>query len=280
MLDATDTSTDASATMTQLLSLPAQPLARRTLVALHCSGSGGRAFDGYRPLLGRDTEFLAPDLLGYGSGERWPSGRAASFDDEADQLAALLGRYAGGVHLLGHSYGGAVALQVALRWPQQVRSLTVYEPVRFALLHADPVLWAAIVGVGSSISALALAGRDDEAAQIFVDYWSRPGAWASLSPARQAAVAARMSKVQAEFEAAYGDLLPSTTYSRLSMPVTVLVGGQSPEPARRVAERLVEACPQARLVRLPHHGHMGALENPQAVLRELPWMQSALAEAA
>jgi pimeloyl-ACP methyl ester carboxylesterase len=280
MLEATATSANASAAMTQLLTLPAQPLARRTLVALHCSGSGGRAFDGYRALLGRDTEFLAPDLLGYGSGERWPIGRAASFDDEADPLAALLARYDGGVHLFGHSYGGAVALQVALRWPQRVRSLTVYEPVRFALLHAHPILWADIVGVGRGISALALAGRDSEAAEMFVDYWSRPGAWASLAPARQAAVAARMSKVQAEFEAAYGDPLPSTAYAGLSMPVTVLVGGQSPEPARRVAERLVEACPQARLVRVPHHGHMGALENPQAVLRELPWMQPALAEAA
>jgi pimeloyl-ACP methyl ester carboxylesterase len=280
MLDATATSTDTSAAMTQLLTLPAPPLARRTLVALHCSGSGGRAFDGYRPLLGRDTEFVAPDLLGYGSGERWPIGGAASFDDEANQLAALLARYDGGVHLLGHSYGGAVALQVALRWPRQVRSLTVYEPVRFALLHADPVLWANIVGVGRNISALALAGREDEAAEMFVDYWSYPGAWASLSPTRKAAVAARMSKVQAEFEAAYSDPLPSTAYAGLSMPVTVLVGGQSPEPARRVAERLVEACPQARLVRVPHHGHMGALENPKAVLRELPWMQPALAEAA
>ena len=267
--------------MTAPIPLPTPTSGRRTLLALHCSGAGGRAFEPYRALIGRDAHLIAPDLLGYGARDpRWPAGAPLSLDDEADRLVPLLGGCSDGVHLLGHSYGGAVALQLALRCPQRVRSLTVYEPVRFALLHRDPALSHAIRGVGTRIAALAAEGRLGEAAEIFVDYWSHAGAWSLLPAARQAAVAARMPKVGAEFGAILHDAVPAAAYGGLTMPVTVIAGGRSPAPARRVAERLVEACPGTRLVRVPHCGHMGALDSPMVVVRELPWNAEALARAA
>ena len=48
--------------------------ARRTVIALHCSGAGGRVFDSYRTLMSADTELIAPDLLGSGAEARWPLG--------------------------------------------------------------------------------------------------------------------------------------------------------------------------------------------------------------
>ena len=85
---------------------------------------------------------------------------------------------------MGHSYGGSVALQMALLWPDRIKTLTLFEPVRFALLLADrdhEAIGQAIVGVGRRIGWHALSGRLEEAAALFVDYWSGPGAWASLS---------------------------------------------------------------------------------------------------
>jgi pimeloyl-ACP methyl ester carboxylesterase len=244
--------------------------ARRTLVALHCSGASGRAFAAYPALLGPDTALCAPDLLGYGEAP-WLADRGASLDDEAAHLDRWIATDPRGVHLLGHSFGGAVALQAALRWPQQVLSLTLYEPVRFALLRRDPSHWAAITGVGRRIAALTRAGHGHAAGRLFIDYWARPGAWDALPPERQAAVAGRMPKVRSEFGALFDDPLPPAAFAALPMPVTVLVGGRSPAPARRVAERLAQACPHARLVHLPDCGHMGALERPQAVVQALPW---------
>jgi pimeloyl-ACP methyl ester carboxylesterase len=196
---------------------------------------------------------------------------APGLDDEADALAPWLPCDPRGVHLLGHSYGGAVALQLALRWPQRVLSLTLYEPVRFALLADDPRLSADIRGFGNQVADLARAGDLESSARRFIDYWSRPGAFDSLPPARQLAVAARMPKVAAEFAAIFSDALPPSAYAHLPMPVTVLVGGRSPAPAQGVAERLVQLCPRASLVRLPHCGHMGALESPADVVQALPW---------
>lgn len=259
---------------------PRRPAARRTVIALHCSGAGGRVFDGYRALLDRDTDLIAPDLLGSGAESAWPIGAPVSLDAEAERLAPLLAHAADGVHLMGHSYGGAVAMQMALRWPRRVLGLTLYEPVRFALLDRQSVDWTAIVRVGQRIAALTRAQRLAAAAQSFVDYWSGPGTWARLPAPRQAAVADRMPKVGAEFEALFNDGVPPAAYAALTMPMVVLTGDRSPQPARRVAQRLVQACRHARLVRLPGRGHMGALEDPAAVVQHLPGAGCALSEAA
>lgn len=254
--------------------------ARRTVIALHCSGASGRVFDSYRKLVSADTELIAPDLLGSGAETTWPLGAPVTIDTEAERLAPLLARAPDGVHLIGHSYGGAVALQLALRWPQHVRSLTLYEPVRFRLLDTASAAWHEIVGVGRHIGALTLSRRFGAAAQRFVDYWSGRGSWAALPAARRAAVADRMPKVRAEFGALFDDTVPPTAYAALTMPIAVFAGDRSPPPARQVAERLAQLGRQARLIRLPGRGHMGALEDPAAVLAWLPGSRSMLAAAA
>jgi pimeloyl-ACP methyl ester carboxylesterase len=66
-----------------------------------------------------------------------PSTATSTFDAEAEHLAAALAAAPGPVHLFGHSYGGAVAMQMALRWPHRVARLTLYEPT------ASPCLLAA-----------------------------------------------------------------------------------------------------------------------------------------
>jgi pimeloyl-ACP methyl ester carboxylesterase len=240
---------------------------RETLLCLHASGASGRQWAPYAAAWGERFEVVAPELLGYAGDAAWPRGTPASLDDEALALAPLLD--ARGVHLVGHSYGGAVALQLALRWPERVRSLTLYEPVRFALLLRDAATVPAgetIVGVGRRIGFEVLSGALHAAARRFVDYWSGDGSWDRLDPARRDRLAARMPKVQAEFEALFADRVPAAAYTRLPMPVHLLGGSRSPLPARQVLDLLATQLPQARHSRLDGLGHLGPVEDPQRVL--------------
>ena len=146
---------------------------RNTVICLHSSGSSGRQWDAIAAALSPAHAVLAPPLLGYESRAPWPLDRALTLDDEAAALEPLLELGEGTVHLLGHSYGGAVALQLALRRPDAVASVTLYEPVRFALLsgqrrHADAA--EEIVRVGRGLAALARAGHAHVAGARFVDY--------------------------------------------------------------------------------------------------------------
>jgi pimeloyl-ACP methyl ester carboxylesterase len=85
---------------------------RPSLICLHSSGSSGRQWAPITAALASRWHVVTPELLGYTGEPDWPIGTPVSLDAEAAALAPLL--HAGGVHLFGHSYGGAVALQIAL----------------------------------------------------------------------------------------------------------------------------------------------------------------------
>ncbi len=242
-------------------SLPTGPV----LIALHSSAAGGRQWDGWRRQPPQHATWHTPDLLGY-AGEPWPLGAPASLQAEAEALAPLLRAAPHGVHLVGHSYGGAVALELALRWPQHVRSLTLYEPMRPALLRGaradDRRALDEFVALGREIGVAVLRGRSEDAAHCFVDYWSGAGAWAALPAARREAIVVRMPKVNAEFGALCGDTLPLDTLRTLEMPVSLLAGTRSPAPALRIVERLHQTLPWVTFERFTGLGHLGPIEAP------------------
>lgn len=244
--------------------MPAGPV----LLAVHSSAASGRQWDAWRRQAPHDATWHTPDLLGYGVGA-WSAAAPVSLQREAEALAPLLHTAPHGVHLVGHSYGGAVALEMALRWPQHVRSLTLYEPMRPALLRGaqpdDHRVFSAFAGFGRGIGAAVLRGQDREAARQFVDYWSGEGTWASLPSPRQQAIAARMAKVAAEFSALCSDRPPIHALRRLDVPVSLLCGTRSPAPALQVVERLYRMLPWVTLQRLDGLGHLGPIEAPARV---------------
>jgi pimeloyl-ACP methyl ester carboxylesterase len=260
-----------------------RPDPRDALLCLHSSGGSGRQWSAYVAPLASRFRVVTPDLLGYAGDGRWPSGTPTSLNDEAQALAPLLPP--DGAHLLGHSYGASVALQLALRWPERVKSLTLYEPVRFALLFGEPATETTgetIVGVGRRIGMEVLSGALHAAAARFVDYWSGADAWAALDERRREALARRMPKVQAEFEALFADRVPAAAYRRLAMPVRLLGGTRSPLPVRQVLDRLEANLPNVTRATLAGLGHMGPLEAPERILPELDALHAArrLAQAA
>lgn len=258
------------------MNTPHAPRAARALF-LHCSGGAGRQWQPITAPLAAHIDCVAPELIGYGDGDAWHIGRRLMLDDEVDALAEELYAVPEGVHLVGHSYGGAIALQAALRHPHQVRSLTLYEPVRFSLLFGSPATAPAaqaVIALGREVERLALNDECLRSAERFVDFWSGEGSWAQMKPSRQQALAARMPKIGAEFDALFADPTPQHAYRRLRMPVRILAGERSPQPVRLIALRLAARLPDAELVAVPGLGHMGPLTDPQAVADKLPeWLR-------
>src|SRR4051812_31259833 len=100
------------------------------VVLLHSSGSTAQQWEMLAQALEPRFEVLPVELHGHGERGAWNSDTPFKLADDANLVLPILERV-GAAHLIGHSYGGAVALKVASLHMKLVRSVTAYEPVLF-----------------------------------------------------------------------------------------------------------------------------------------------------
>jgi pimeloyl-ACP methyl ester carboxylesterase len=108
------------------------------ILLLHGSVVNGDAtWAAQKPLADR-FELVVPNRRGFPPG---PEVDVVDYDEEAVWLDRFLEP---GTHLVGHSYGGVIALLAAARRPELLRSLTVVEPPCLLVAHGDPAVdaWA------------------------------------------------------------------------------------------------------------------------------------------
>lgn len=238
------------------------------VVCLHSSASSSAQWRALMDRLAGRFHVLAADLYGCGRSPPWPDERQLALADEAALLDPVF-RAAGELfHLIGHSYGAAVALRAALADPRRLRSLVLFEPVLFAVLFAEDSLQPAareITAVRDDTIAALERGDLHASAERFVDYWMGPGAWARTPESRRPALANAMPKVKAEWHATFTEPTPLAAFATLDVPVLYLVGSESPTSTKAVARLLTDTLPQASTVQIDGVGHMGPVTHPAKV---------------
>jgi pimeloyl-ACP methyl ester carboxylesterase len=238
------------------------------VVCIHASASSSAQ---WRPLMDRLADryrILAVDLYGSGKSPSWPAVRTLSLADEVALLGPVLATAGERCHLVGHSYGGAVALEAALAAPERVASLVLFEPVLFSVLLAeDPSQPAAreIAAVRDDTVAALARGDPHASGARFVDYWIGGGAWVAMPESRREALAIAMSGVMAEWDAAFGEPTPLSAFAALDVPVFYMTGSESPESSRAVARLLTKTLRRLTAVEIEGVGHMGPVTHPDRI---------------
>lgn len=239
------------------------------VIALHCSGADGGQWRKLAAVLGLRFEVFAPSFIGCPDTGPWTGERAFTLADEARAVIGLVDELAAPVHLVGHSYGGGVALKVASARPSAIASLTLYEPSAFHLLRqlgarGDSAL-DEIEAVAEEIGAGLVSGAYQAAAAHFVDYWNGAGAWAALRPSVRDALMRWLPKSTLDFRALIEDTTPIASFGRFTCPVHVIRGQYARGPSRLIAHELIRTMPHATLDVLPGAGHMGPVTHPTDV---------------
>jgi pimeloyl-ACP methyl ester carboxylesterase len=232
------------------------------VLALHGSASSGAMWRSLVGYLGGRFRVLTPDLPGYGA-----SGipdAPGPLEAELAAVAALVEHAGQPVHLVGHAFGGAVALEAARRMPGRVRTLTVIEPTAFQLLDRSHAGDRSLAQEIDSLAELARAehawDEPEGAMRRLVDYFNGRGAWARSSGGLRAFLLGCLPRTLHNLAAIRA--LPRQDYAGVACPTLAVMGLDSPVPSLRVTELLGRVIPGAELRLIPDAGHMVPLTDP------------------
>lgn len=256
-------------------SVIAFPPLRDRVVLLHCSAGSGRSWRPLAEALGDHYEVAAPDIASYGRNADGNEQAASDKPSILGPLVAELEARPGSLHLVGHSFGGVLALELAGILGARVASLTLIEPVAFHLLRdgdfADRQLFREITGLAACLHAALEQGAAVRGMAAFIDYWNGKGAWAALEDGPRRQLAAQAAVVARDFRVIFAEPPAQERYRRVVAPCQLLYGEHSPRPTRRIVEILAQVLPWAAARRVAGAGHMLPLTHRTEV-------QSAVAE--
>ncbi len=226
---------------------------------LHCTASCGGQWDALTVELEERHRVIAPDLYGCGESDRWTGAGPLTLSEEADTVSSLIAYCGEPVHLVGHSYGGAVALRVALEHPDWVRSLTLIEPLALYLLRdgdiAERRLFQEVRTFADHITAAVSIGDFDAAMTKYAGYWIGSDAWSTMPIDKRVALIRSAQQVPPQFNSVLSERVTIKAFRRLALPTLVMRGETSPQPTRRIAEMVAWGL-RGRLKTIAAAGHM------------------------
>ena len=241
-------------------------------MCIHANASSSTQCRSLMDLLSPTHRVLAPDCYGSGKSPEWLSDRKIRLDDEVDFLEPVLTAGGESCILVGHSYGAAVALIAALRHPERVRALALYEPTLFAVVDAEKAAPNGADGIRNTVTASGAAldaGDREGAARLFIDFWMGDGSWDRMPEQRRPAIADSVVNVRRWGHALFTEPTPTQTFASVRVPVLYMVGETSPESAQAVARVLLPVLPRVRPVRLAGLGHMAPVTHPEPINAEI-----------
>ena len=230
------------------------PIFKPAVLAIHGSASSSKQWRSLAAKIGTSATFVAPDLPGYGNAADDTRGRLAVLRD------ATAGRTAR-IHLVAHSFGGAVALKFANANPERIASVTLYDPIA-----AIGDVWGR-PGLAPELDAIWHGfrdGSDGALMQAFLTFWGGDAAWDNLNKEQRIRLVAHASGLRRDMsEVASGQW--TIDHSTYRGPLAILRGELSPAVTLGMARAIAKTHRQTVIKRLDGLGHLAPLTHPDVV---------------
>jgi pimeloyl-ACP methyl ester carboxylesterase len=237
------------------------------VVLVHSASTGNWQWRRLIEDFGGRRRALAVNLYGYGKTPSWPEGRSQRLDAQAALVDAVAAETRGPLVLIGHSFGGAVAMKAALSLADRLAALVLIEPNPFYLLaqHRRAEAFAEISRLHALTKARGGAGGWAHAGAAFADYWGGAGSWDAMPAERRQAFLASFRNTFYEWDGVMGETTPVTAYAPLAQRMLLMVAEGTKRPIREIGEILVEHLPGLHVAPIARGGHMAPLSHPADV---------------
>ena len=212
---------------------------------------------------------IAVDLSGYGKTPFPPDPKTHSLTDEVELVRRAINQRWGAIpalHIVAHSYGGMVALSHACSYPDEVASLTLFEPMANHLLLDGELAEIFVEGrrLVDIITQLVEDGRTDEGAKHFVDYFAGDGIYSMLPPNARRTLSGYVRKMLIDYRTTIETPLDLEAYKDLDCPMALISGTSSAPISRSISLKLKSALGEIDWFEVDGN-HMAPIANPDPV---------------
>jgi pimeloyl-ACP methyl ester carboxylesterase len=238
------------------------------VVLVHSSVSGARQWRRLMEDLKDRFRIRAVNLFGYGKTPPWPTGLSQSLEDQARLVEAVLPTDADEVYLVGHSFGGSVAMKAAARLSGRIAKLVLLETNPFYLLAQCGKFdaFAEAVELRDWVKDFGARGEWTSAAERFADYWGGAGTWREMTSERRTAFANALKPNYFEWDAVMNETTSVEEWVSILPRRTLLVcDPQTVLPIREIAAILRRAGREWSYREVLGVGHMAPLTRPDII---------------
>jgi pimeloyl-ACP methyl ester carboxylesterase len=237
------------------------------VVLIHSSVSGNRQWRSLTEALTDRYRVLAVNLYGYGETTPWPAVAPQSLYAQAQIVLTVCDALDEPVRLVGHSFGGTVALKAATLLDDRVSRMVLLEPNPLYLLQqaGRTSAYLEIRELRDHVKCFGALGDWARVAERFADYWIGDGAWDAMPEKRRAAFVESLPPNFHEWDAAMDEETTVEQFQALACPTLVVSDPATRRPIREIADILEQACPQWSFLSIAEGGHMAPLTHPELV---------------
>jgi pimeloyl-ACP methyl ester carboxylesterase len=229
------------------------------IILIHSTGTGSWQWNKYLELL-KPRRMIIPDLLGYAPTDPWKENSVPSHQVDYELVEKILLQQNNPVSLIGHSYGGFLALQLAKKHPKRITSLLLHEPVTWGVLqHSDKYhLQHSFCHLLDKLFSRGPSINPETWLELFIDYWNGSETWKQLPYKTKQLWITKFPKVYDEVHHLCHDKTPLRYWQKLTQPITITCGHQSPIHIKEVCDILASALSNTTLYK-HHGGHLSPL---------------------
>ncbi|MCC5857309.1 MAG: alpha/beta fold hydrolase [Ectothiorhodospiraceae bacterium] len=237
------------------------------LMLVHGSGPGVTAWANWRgaiPSLSETFRVVAPDMLGFGYSER-PDDAEYNLDRWVDHAVGVLDALdLQHVNLVGNSFGGAVALALAIRHPERVRRLVLMGSVGvpFPISEGLDAVWGYTPSFENMRRLVKLFAYNQE---LVTDELAELRYQASIRPGFQESFAAMFPAPRQRWVDAMAS--PEEAIRALPHETLILHGREDRVIPLDTSLTLMQWIPKAQLHVFGHCGHWTQIEHAQRFIR-------------
>ncbi len=239
----------------------------QAVVLIHSSVSANRQWRALIEALKDRYRVLAINLFGYGETTRWPGTSPQSLYAQAELVLALCEEAATPVHLVGHSFGGSVALKAASALGPHVGNLILFEPNPFNLLKQNdrPRAFLEARALRDHVKCFGSLGDWPKVAERFADYWLGDGSWNAMPAKRRGAFVDSLPPNFHEWDAIMEEEATVEDWKAITARTLLISDAATRRPIREIVEIFAKACSHWTFRTVTGGGHMAPLTHPDLI---------------